>query len=724
MFQAMLDLLRDMPPGRFFLLATFLPLAASAFLFVFAMVRSMIRQPGTAPAKIPDWGAYLVLFAMAAAAVFSVSGTFKLHNDVAKPNQSITEHDEIQRPILIEELYRKNWSEQWDWIQLGSQKSSPVISLGYRIDYLSALMISMVTVVGTLIVLFSIGYMNDERTPTVDDHAIHHHRRGRFGRFFAYLGLFAFSMLNLLVADNLLQVFISWELVGVCSFFLIGFYSERKTASTAANKAFIVNRIGDAGFLIALFIAWTQFRTFNIASLIDLFSHADVNSNGTTILFGLGLFLGCVGKSAQMPLQTWLPDAMEGPTPVSALIHAATMVAAGVYLVGRCFPLFVPDVLQVIAFTGAITAFVSATIAVVQNDIKRVLAFSTCSQLGFMMLALGIGAWTAALLHLMTHAFFKALLFLGSGSVIHACHHEQDLRKMGGLREKLPITAYTMLIGVMAISGVPFLSGWYSKDQIMSAVIGNASIQGKFGLVNAQALLYVLPVITVALTAFYMTRLWLMAFAGKPRDHHIHDHAHESPTVMTLPLIVLAIFSVGIAWGWPIWDAEKSYLGMLIHRAQPLKVTEEFDSLAHAAEHNHLLAGGVSLLLAGFGAGIAISMHRRGAFLRENNNKPLRKFLDHRWYFDELYSFLFVRTTKEAALAATQLDKSKIDVGSANTKYDVTSLDGWLASTATFASSAGNGIHRANSGKPRTYVFVLALTATVLLGILSIVIRY
>jgi NADH-quinone oxidoreductase subunit L len=691
----MFDAFRD-HPGRLFLLATFLPLAAAGLLFAVATVRSMLRRPGGPFGKIPDGGAYVVLFAMAAAAVLSVAGSVQYLNE-AEPAE-------------------RRWAESVEWVRLGQSNLAPAIPLGYRIDALTAVAVSMVTVVGTLIVLFSIGYMNDERKTIVEDHAIHHHRRGRFGRFFAYLGLFAFSMLNLLIADNLFQVFVSWELVGVCSFFLIGFYTERPTASAAANKAFIVNRVGDAGFLIALFIAWTQFRTFDIAALNEHLGSGHAGDSFLMTLFGLGLFLGCVGKSAQIPLQTWLPDAMEGPTPVSALIHAATMVAAGVYLVGRCFPMFVPDVLAVIAVVGAITAFVSATVAVVQTDIKRVLAFSTCSQLGFMMLALGIGAWTAGLLHLLTHAFFKALLFLGAGSVIHACHHEQDLRKMGGLRRKLPVTAYTMLIGVMAISGAPLLSGWYSKEQIMGAVFGNASLAG-FG--PASWLLFILPVVTVALTAFYMTRLWLMAFAGTPRDHHVYDHAHESPAVMTLPLVVLAALSVAVAWGWPIWNAEASYLAHVLRQSQPHVLEHRFHDLAHAAEANHLVAGVASLLLAGLGAGVAVSLHRSGAFQRENNAKPWRRFLDRRWYFDDLYDFLFVRTTADAALAAARLDKSSTDVGTTKTKYDGSSLDGWLAAPAGLAASFGNGLKAANRGRPRAYVLTLALTAAAVLGILS-----
>ena len=264
------------------------------------------------------------------------------------------------------------------------------------------------------------------------------------------------------------------------------------------------------------------------------------------VVAGLGIFLGCVGKSAQFPLHVWLPDAMEGPTPVSALIHAATMVAAGVYLVGRCYPLFTPEARLVIAYTGGITLFVAATIAIVMTDIKKVLAYSTVSQLGYMMLALGVGGWAAGLFHLLTHAFFKALLFLGSGSVIYGCHHEQEMTKMGGLCPKMPITALTMLIGVLAIAGTPLFSGWYSKDAILANAFGFIRVHPE------HLLLFLLPLVTAGITTFYMFRMWFMTFTGEPRDHHVHEHAHESPWLMTVPLVLLAVCSMCVAWGWPV----------------------------------------------------------------------------------------------------------------------------------------------------------------------------
>jgi proton-translocating NADH-quinone oxidoreductase chain L len=437
-------------PGRLYVVATLLPLAAFAILLVGGCVRNLCR-PYREANPLARFGYYFLggqrplragaYFATAVMAVASGLGIYGLI-------EYLHEAETLGPGIELE----KHWAQSTTWARVGiasMDRPAVTLELGYRIDHLTALMFAMVTFVATWIFVFSLGYMADETEEVHEDHEAHVKRPGRYGRFFLFLSLFCFSMLNLLIADNLFQVFISWELVGVCSFFLIGFYFERRSAGLAANKAFIVNRVGDAGFLIGLALVWTYFGTFKFQ---DIFSQLAIGlpegmSYDLFIVAGIGIFLGCVGKSAQFPLHTWLPDAMEGPTPVSALIHAATMVAAGVYLVGRAFPLFSPEVRLVIAYTGGFTLFLAATIALVQTDIKRVLAYSTVSQLGFMMLALGIGGWVAGLLHLLTHAFFKALLFLGSGSVIHGCHHEQELPKMGGLRGKMPITAFTMLVG-------------------------------------------------------------------------------------------------------------------------------------------------------------------------------------------------------------------------------------------------------------------------------------
>jgi NADH-quinone oxidoreductase subunit L len=826
-------------PGRLYVVATLLPLAAFAVLLVGGGVRALCRPfrnsggfagtlywvcGGDKPLKT---GAYFATTFMALAAVLGVIGLAWYLND---PSEGA--------------IRAAKWAERTDWVRLGApdamtpsewervrvndpDRPAPplarALELGYKIDSLTAVMFAMVTVVSTLIFVFSIGYMKDEAEETVEDHEVdkqtpvahapgspdHNHfkRRGRFGRFFLYLSLFCFSMLNLVIADNLFQVFVSWELVGVCSFLLIGFYYERPSASTAANKAFIVNRVGDAGFLVGIMIAWTYLGTLNIDEMRHRVRSHEKDSHGTQLEFanqvvrvnpapepdrdghpqyrlppreelgtgshvalfplswpgpdpdhyhglryarrddtisvpakpdyvnygvlpywlfvvmGIGIFLGCVGKSAQFPLHTWLPDAMEGPTPVSALIHAATMVAAGVYLVGRAFPLFAPEVLLLIAYTGAITAFVTATIALVQTDIKRILAYSTCSQLGFMMLALGIGGWVAGLLHLITHAFFKALLFLCSGSVIYGCHHEQDVRKMGGLARKMPITAFTMLVGVLAISGAPLLSGWYSKDQILSAAFG-------FGLDHKQhILLLLIPLVVTGMTAFYMFRLWFLTFAGKPRDEHVHEHAHESPPVMTVPLIVLAVFSVCVAWGWPVWDAEASYLGHILAKSEPAAVAVQFAHERETAHHYHLAAGGLALLLALVGAGLAYWFFVKTQPTTEAMYAPGGagyRFLLGKWYFDEAYDAAFVNPTVALAKASAAADKRPTDAppppGEPELppkRFDLLTLDGILNAMGQLVTVAGRSLRAVQTGRLRMYVLALALTAALLLAILT-----
>ena len=405
------------------------------------------------------------------------------------------------------------------------------IHMGFVVDQLTAVMLVVVTVVAMLVQIYSVGYM---------------HGDPRYPRYYAYLSLFSAAMLSLVIADNLLLFFISWELVGLTSYLLIGFWFEKPAAMRAAKKAFIVTRVGDVGFFMGLLLLFYYTGTVNMRDMFaTLPALMTVKMLGLSLLplAALLLFAGAVGKSAQFPLHVWLPDAMEGPTPVSALIHAATMVAAGVYLVGRMYPVFAADphgtALTVVAIIGAITALMAATIATVQNDIKRVLAYSTISQLGYMMLALGLGpiGYTAGLFHLMTHAFFKANLFLGSGSVIHGTG-TQDMREMGGLAKKMPRTYWTFLIGTAALAGLPLTAGFFSKDEIL------------LGAFHTSMPLFAVALTAAFLTAFYMTRLMAMTFWGEPRKHDVH--AHESPHVMTSPLIVLAVLSIFAGWiGWP-----------------------------------------------------------------------------------------------------------------------------------------------------------------------------
>src|SRR5215471_10961392 len=401
--------------------------------------------------------------------------------------------------------------------------------VGFFLDPLSSIWLLFVTGVGMLIHIYSTGYMA--------------HESGYY-RFFGYLNLFMFSMLTLILANNYVLMFVGWEGVGLCSYLLIGFYFHRHSASTAANKAFIVNRVGDAGFILGMFtIVWylgsLRFTDVSHALQVGGFKIGDPVLTAATLL----LFVGACGKSAQVPLYVWLPDAMEGPTPVSALIHAATMVTAGVYMVARSNALFSlsPDSMKVVAIVGAITAIFAASIGLVQNDIKRVLAYSTVSQLGYMFLALGVGAFAAGVFHVFTHAFFKALLFLGAGSVIHAMSGEQDMRNMGGLREKIPITFWTMAIATLAIAGIPGFAGFFSKDEILWQAWSSEG--------GAYRLLWLIGFVTALMTAFYMGRLIVLTFYSKPRiSHDVEHHIHESPKSMTVPLVILAFFSIFAGW--------------------------------------------------------------------------------------------------------------------------------------------------------------------------------
>lgn len=406
----------------------------------------------------------------------------------------------------------------FNWLVIGGLN----VSFSYQVDQLSLVMAMIVTGVGFIIHVYSIGYMHGDKG---------------FWRFFAYLNLFIFAMMNLVLGDNFLVLFLGWEGVGLCSYLLIGFWYDRKfeksTTSDAAKKAFIVNRIGDFGFLLGMFLIYLTFGSLNFN---EVFSRAETFNIDESVfnLIALFLFIGATGKSAQIPLFVWLPDAMAGPTPVSALIHAATMVTAGVYMVARCSILFAsaPAIMTVVAVIGILTALFAATIGLVQNDIKKVLAYSTISQLGYMFLACGVGAFSAGIFHVMTHAFFKALLFLGAGSVIHAMHEEQDIQNYGGLKKYLPHTALTFLIAAFAISGIPPLSGFLSKDEILWYSFANGSI-----------IFWIIGVMTALLTAFYMFRLYFLTFEGKTRFSH-DKHPHESPKIMTVPLMVLAVLSI------------------------------------------------------------------------------------------------------------------------------------------------------------------------------------
>jgi NADH-quinone oxidoreductase subunit L len=475
---------------------------------------------------------------------------------------------------VIVQSYDPAFRVAWDftWINLGNVPGvGPLqIRMGVVIDNLTSIMLAMVTLISLLVHLYSTGYMAGDKN---------------YGRYFAFLGIFTFSMLGIVLSDNLFSIYIFWELVGLSSYLLIGFFFEKESAADAQKKAFLANRVGDIGMWLGILILYSQFHTFSFAEIYAKLAAGEFGlSNAWLTAAGILLFMGCVGKSAQFPLHIWLPDAMEGPTPVSALIHAATMVAAGVYFVARIFVLLTPDALHVIAFIGASTAFMAATIAITQNDIKRVLAYSTVSQLGYMVLGLGVGAYSAALFHLVTHAFFKACLFLGSGAIIHAMHHEQDMRWMGGLRKNMPWTFATFTLATLALAGLPLTSGFLSKDAILAGAIGFAQVEGG-------GIYYLIPVLgffSAMLTAFYMGRqIWLVFFGEsrthlKPAEtHHAAHHAHDSHDAhtdlhhaehqvhevswnMRAPLVILAALSVFFVYSPDPLDGGKGWFMKMI----------------------------------------------------------------------------------------------------------------------------------------------------------------
>ncbi len=541
------------------------------------------------------------------------------------------------------------------WIAAGSLD----ISVAYQVDQLSILMLLIVTGVGFLIHLYSIGYM---------------HGDPGFWRFFSYLNLFIFAMLNLIMADNFLLMFLGWEGVGLCSYLLIGFWYDRKfekgTTGDAAKKAFIVNRIGDVGFLIAMFLI---FETFGSLKFTDVFAHASTLSVGAPIAMWitLSLFLGATGKSAQIPLFVWLPDAMAGPTPVSALIHAATMVTAGIYMIARCSVLFAlaPVTMEVVAVIGALTAIVAASIGLVQNDIKKVLAYSTVSQLGYMFLALGVGAFAAGLFHVMTHAFFKALLFLGSGSVIHAMHEEQDIQRMGGLRKHMPATYWTFVVGMIAIAGVFPFSGFFSKDEILWRVFSSGS-----------TMLWLIGLVGAGLTAFYMSRLVALTFEGTPRWDHHAKHPHESPRIMTIPLMVLAVLSViGGLVGIP---AALGGSNEIEHWLEPIFYAAA-QKLPSAGYHSHTTEYILMLLSVSIAVG-GILLARRWYLQRGNVPQHIAErfprlygFLMNKYYVDEVYDAAVVRpVVKESDKILWRI----IDVGLVDRLVNTTAkLVGWVS---------------------------------------------
>lgn len=616
------------------------------------------------------------------------------------------------------------YTRTFEWAAAGNFH----LRMGYTVDHLTALMLVIVTTVAFLVMIYTDGYMA--------------HDPG-YVRFYAYLSLFSSSMLGLVISPNLVQIYIFWELVGMCSYLLVGFWYDRKAAADACQKAFVVNRVGDFGLLLGilgLYWATGSFEFDVIGAHLQAFVESGALSAGLAALFAILVFLGPVAKSAQFPLHVWLPDAMEGPTPISALIHAATMVAAGVFLIARMYPVFdgIPSVMNVIAWTGAFTALLGASIAITQNDIKKGLAYSTISQLGYMVMAMGIGAYSAGLFHLMTHAYFKAMLFLGSGSVIHGMEsvvgHDpvlaQDMRMMGGLRKFMPLTSLTFLIGTLAISGIPPFAGFWSKDEILGSAFG------------ANPALWLIGWATAGLTAFYMFRMYFSTFEGEFRgnnqeirhqlkaaageplpafgpgamdvkelaheaahDEHHSEFPHESPLTMTLPLLLLAVPStlIGLV-GMPF----NNYFEEFIHPAGEA-ITEVAEHAEAFDLNEFLIMGGNSVGIALIGITLASLMYLRGKISPQeiaNKIKPLYEFSLNKWYIDDLYHKVFVVNLRRLARQIMEVD------------YRV--VDGAVNFTGFFTLVSGEGLKYLENGRAQFYaliVFAAVLGLVIISGI-------
>jgi NADH-quinone oxidoreductase subunit L len=581
----------------------------------------------------------------------------------------------------------------WTWIPAGDF----TVDIGFHVDALTAVLLFVVTTIGMLVHIYSIGYMaHDPAT----------------WRFFAYLNLFMFSMLVLVLASSWLLVFAGWELVGLSSYALIGFWYHKRPAALAAKKAFIVNRVGDVGFALGIMAIWVNTGTMNIQDSLARLIAPDAANVIPLGLVALLVFAGAMGKSAQFPLHVWLPDAMEGPTPVSALIHAATMVNAGVYLVARANPLFAhaQETMVVVAAIGIFTAILAASIAFTQTDIKRVLAYSTLSQLGYMFAALGVGAYVAAIFHLMTHGFFKGLLFLGSGSVIHAVHDEQDMNRMGGLWRKIPITHWTMLIGTIAIAGIPVFAGFFSKDEILGEAFKFWFYEG----LTSGLVVWAVGVVVAGMTAFYMWRLMGKTFYGESRvDPAVEPKVHESAWQMTLPLILLAIPSMllGMAVGLPLGDST------IKHWLEPVFVASE--EHLYGEPHGYELFGiDGYLILASVGiatVGLVIGVYLFGIFRRRGKQKTVdtivastrgTRFLYraslNKWWFDELNDLLFIRIGGRVAAALWWFDRVIVD--------------GAVNGVGLLTRDAGGGLRRIQTGRVQNYALGIAIGLIVMAG--------
>lgn len=613
------------------------------------------------------------------------------------------------------------WS--WEWLRWGNY----TLRVGIHLDVMALVMLVVVTLVSSLVHLYSVGYMAGDP---------------KYSRFFAFLSFFSFSMLGLVLADNLLVIFCFWELVGLSSYLLIGFWHERPSAAIAAKKAFVVNRVGDAGMLLGMLLVFSTIGTLNLQGIYQGVSEGQLKGDLLTAA-GLLLFMGAVGKSAQFPLHIWLPDAMEGPTPVSALIHAATMVAAGVYLTARLFPILTPEASLVIAYVGGFTALFSATIALAQNDIKRVLAYSTVSQLGYMIMALGVGSYTAGFFHLVTHAMFKACLFLGSGSVIHSLHHAfhhakvhqdaQDIRNMGGLKTYLPKTFWTFLVATLALSGIPLTSGFLSKDAILGGTLHFVRehpqhwLLALFGFGGA------------GLTAFYMFRLVWLVFGGDFRGGEEAKHyLHESPSVMTTPLMVLSLLCFFLFFTYPSLNFVSYEAGWFGHlMIEPGRAYASLEGAHHSSpshHSSHLWAMVLSLAVASMGIFLATRAYLYGLINVEHWRRRfglLYQGMYRKWWVDELYQMTVVKGTLRLAQGGANLDLRVIDGvvdGSAfltrtyaflQGLFDNVVIDGWVNLTAQVVGIWGRMMRFFQGGQVQRYIlYTLIGIGIVLLAIL------
>ncbi len=605
------------------------------------------------------------------AAVAGVAGSFLL---------SVSAFiDVLGGKIIDENLY--------SWFAVGNLS----VNVGFQIDQLTAVMLMVVTTLSTLIHIYSVGYMHGDKG---------------YARFFAYLELFTFFMLVLVMANNFVLMFVGWEGVGLCSYLLIGFWYEKKSASDAGIKAFVVNRVGDFGFLLGMFLI---FLTFGTLDFTDVFAGLATPAAGQSYmllgaevgvltLISLLLFVGAMGKSAQLPLYVWLPDAMEGPTPVSALIHAATMVTAGVFMVARCAPIFSlsPTAMTTVAIVGGLTAVFAATIGLVQNDIKRVIAYSTISQLGYMFLGLGVGAFAAGIFHLTTHAFFKGLLFLASGSVIHALSGEQDMQKMGGLRRKIKVTHAVFIIGSLALAGIFPFAGFFSKDEIL----WSAHNAGEVGRT-----LWMLGVFGAFLTAFYSFRLIYLTFYGRSRmDQEVERHVHESPKVMTVPLMILAFFSITIGWiGIP--GAIIPHANLFGDFLAPLFPHVDHGAASHALEIGLMV---FSVVVALAGIRLAYSLYVKNTAIPDRLARSFKgtyTLLLNKYKVDEVYNYIFVDGLVHRFAKFLY------------TITDVKIIDGTVNGIARLIGRTSAGSRKVQTGFVQEYAFVMGLGLVVLLGL-------